>query len=63
MSTATLNHPMKGQYSERIAVSLTPEQRKELDDVAYERSEPGQRVSVSSVAREAISEYLDGKDE
>lgn len=55
--------PMQGQLSERIAVSLTPEQREELDDIAYERSEPGQRVSVSSVAREAISEYLNETDE
>lgn len=54
---------MQGQFSERIAVSLTPEQREQLDDIAYERSEPGQRVSVASVAREAIAEYLNEEDE
>lgn len=54
---------MQGQLSERIMVNLTPEQREQLDDVAYERSEPGQRVSVASVAREAIIEYLNEDDE
>lgn len=54
---------MKGQYSERIAVSLTPERREELVNIAYERSEPGDRTSISSVAREAIEEYLNETDE
>lgn len=53
---------MQGQFSERIAVSLTSEQREGLDDIAYEKSEPGRRVSVASVAREAIAEYLDERD-
>lgn len=44
-------------------VNLTPEQREQLDDIAYGRSEPGERVSRASVAREAISEYLDEKDD
>jgi metal-responsive CopG/Arc/MetJ family transcriptional regulator len=50
---------MQGQFSERVMVNLTAEQREGLDDVAYEKSDPGQRVSRSSVVREAVAEYLD----
>lgn len=53
---------MQGQYSGRITISLTPEQREGLDDVAYQKSEPGQQVPVSSVVREAIVQYLEEKE-
>lgn len=50
---------MQGQYVEDIRVRLTPEQREELDKIAHERSEPGDRETLSSVVRQAISNHLD----
>ncbi|WP_394340604.1 ribbon-helix-helix domain-containing protein [Natrinema ejinorense] len=40
-------------------VSLPDEMIDEVDEIAYERSEPGDSVSRSEVIREAIGEYLD----
>ncbi len=54
-----MKQPMQGQYVEDIRVRLTPEQREQLDTIAHERSEPGDKETLSSVVREALSEYLD----
>ncbi|WP_172704571.1 CopG family ribbon-helix-helix protein [Natrinema thermotolerans] len=40
-------------------VSLPDEMIDEVDELAYERSEPGDSVSRSEVIREAIEEYLE----
>lgn len=50
---------MKGQFEEDIRVRLSLEQREKLDAIAYERSEPGNRETLSNVVRDAISDYLD----
>lgn len=54
---------MQGQYVEDIRVRLTPEQREQLDKIAHERSEAGDRETLSSIVRQAIAEYLNEKDE
>lgn len=42
---------------------LTPEQREQLDKIAYERSGPEERTTLSGIVREAIDDYLDETDE
>lgn len=43
-------------------VSIPDEMIKEVDEIAYERSEPGDSVSRSEVIREAIKEYLERQE-
>lgn len=40
-------------------VSLPDEMIDRVDEIAYERSEPGESVSRSEIIREAIDEYLE----
>ncbi|GAB3669601.1 CopG family ribbon-helix-helix protein [Halopiger thermotolerans] len=40
-------------------VSIPDEMIEEVDEIAYERSEPGNSVSRSEIIREAINEYLE----
>ncbi|WP_226040814.1 ribbon-helix-helix protein, CopG family [Natrinema sp. DC36] len=43
-------------------VSIPDEMIEEVDEIAYERSEPGDSVSRSEIIREAIDEYLERQD-
>ncbi|WP_226479128.1 CopG family ribbon-helix-helix protein [Natrinema amylolyticum] len=43
-------------------VSIPDEMIEDVDEIAYERSEPGNSVSRSEIIREAIEEYLERQD-
>jgi predicted DNA-binding protein len=45
--------------NKELRIRVTEEKRKRIEKIAHERSEPGDRVSLSDVLREAIDEYLD----
>lgn len=47
------------EKSERISTSVSPELRNEVEQTALERSEPGNRVTVSDVIRDALRDHFD----
>lgn len=49
-------------HSARIAARVPQDDRKALEAIAYEASEPGDVVAISEVVREAVQAYLDDAD-
>lgn len=47
------------KYSGHLRVRLDTDRRKQLEAVAHDRSEPGDRVTVSDIVREAIDDHLE----
>lgn len=45
-----------------VGVRIDPEHQKRLETIAYRKSEPGDYETVSSVVREAISEYINNHE-
>jgi Arc/MetJ-type ribon-helix-helix transcriptional regulator len=46
-----------------LRVRVSEEEREKVEVLVDERSEPGKRVSISEVLREALNEYLDEHEE
>lgn len=44
---------------EELSFVVPPEIKKEVEAIALDRSEPGNRTTNSDVLREALAEYLD----
>lgn len=50
---------VEGQrYDDSIRVRITSDRREKLEEIAHRQSEPGRKVTVSDLAREAIGEFL-----
>lgn len=49
-------------FDDEVKARVTSERRSTLEEIAHERSEPGSRVTVSDLVREAVDEYLDGEE-
>lgn len=47
------------KYDDSIRVRVGSDRREDLERVAHERSSPGDTVTVSDVAQEAIDEHVD----
>lgn len=47
------------EQSESIGAKVELETKNELERMAMDESEPGDRKTVSEVVREAVNEYLD----
>ena len=45
-----------------VGVRIGLERREHLEEIAHERSEPGENVTISDVIRDAIDEFLTERD-
>jgi len=46
-------------FSERLGIRLSAELKERVEAEAFEQSEPGDRVSLGGVTRQALRKYLD----
>lgn len=46
-----------------LRVRVSQEKRQRIEELVDERSEPGHRVTVSDILRDALDEYLEEHDE
>jgi hypothetical protein len=51
------------QYSERIAVGVTPEQRRRLEEILRVRARAGQMTSLAEVLRAAVNLFIAQQDD
>lgn len=63
MATVVLISCMASNNSDdtttRVTVAVSDSMKSSLNDIAYELSEPGDRVTSSEVVREAIADYVE----
>jgi hypothetical protein len=46
----------------QVTVKISDAKKHRLNEIAFEQSAPGERVTASDVVREAINDYLDRYD-
>lgn len=46
-----------------LRIRVTEEKRRKVEELAHELSEPGNRVTVSDILRQALEEYLEQSDD
>lgn len=47
------------QLNQELRVRVSEKRRMEIEEIVDERSEPGERVTLSDVLRDAIDEYVE----
>jgi predicted component of type VI protein secretion system len=55
--------PKSQQYSERIAVGVTTEQRRRLEEILRARARAGQMTSLAEVLRAAVNLFIAQQDD
>jgi len=53
----------KQQLNNDLRVRVSDEERQKIEILVDERSEPGARVSMSDILRDALNQYLDSQEE
>jgi len=49
------------KYDDAIRVRVGSDRRRKLEEIAHERSDPGDKVTVSDLVRESIDDLLDSE--